>query len=148
MFRLFATTALLLAAVTTARAETICNNCEPFTYLGGHWIGDRSTFIFGPGAFGDYVFDLNENATVEVTVTGPAGLRISLYEATVADCTEIGAQCGQFGFWVKRSDQHRKLRTRRVAGRYVISIENPAGGNGSTYSGTVTVERQRPTAVN
>ena len=67
----------------TAQAETICSKC-PFigpaasgfgTYLGAHWPRDRSTFLHeytleGLGSSDEYwVFDLNDNATVSLTVS-------------------------------------------------------------------------------
>jgi hypothetical protein len=103
-----------LALLGTAKADTICNDCEYVyygRYLGAHWAGDRSTFgnrdivanltALGVGGqsrgFDDYwIFDLTSNAVVSLTVdskgtvTGnpiaPTSYAVEIYHDTGSVC--------------------------------------------------------------
>ena len=162
---MFATIALLLAAVTAARADTICRDCTyPYPqrggYLGAYWPGDRGTFNhvntvrhyvphgpYGNGTFVQFdnywVFDLHDNAAANLTATHRL-----LTDWGAELYTDAGSVCaGEYCTVVALGTvvaSHVDVAKRweikvdaLVPGRYVIRIAG-ATTEGGSYTGQVS----------
>ena len=157
-----------LGLMGAAHADVICDNCEYVyygSYAGAYWPGDKATFgnrnlvadftqQYGSGngrSFDDYwVFDLNNNARVTLTVNGSklAGphFAVQIFADTGSFCDARACNISYPDFAspiVTGSVTKRWNETTPVLppGRYAIRIAATSRLSGeSSYSGTLVVK--------
>lgn len=155
-----------LGLMGAAHADTICNNCEYSyygSYAGAYWPGDKGTFgnraikanlvqLGFPNAtsFDDYwVFDLNNNARVTLTVNGKLGgphFNVQIFPDTgsFCDATRCNISFPDFETQIVRADATRHWNATTPVlppGRYIIRIAaNTRVAGESSYSGTIVVK--------
>jgi hypothetical protein len=163
LLSLMATAALTVSSV--AAAETVCDKCaypHPYVgYLGAYWPGDRGTFNhlnmvshfvpygpYGNGTFTQFdnywVFDLNDNAAVDLTALERylTNWGAELYTDAGSVCYAVVCPTLALGEVIgSHVDVDRRWTIKvpaLVPGRYIIRIVGGTTTRGS-YTGSITV---------
>lgn len=158
-------TVLGLLVFSTSKAETVCRDCE-YTYngryLGDYWIRDNATFanreipdeIGGSTGFDNYwVFDLNTNGAVAITIDTKASLvqpfSVEIYLDAGSTCTPTRCSIALPDFnnpIVSKSAATKwTAKVALPAGRYLIRVAaetRPLGSGGGRYLGTLAVTKR------